>query len=107
MSQLERLERREAAIKEEKKLAKLEDAFGAKKQAGFARIAEEKADAFKAAKSSDEYESLVRQIAPPVTDEEKRSLREARQDFRVNHRKPTKDGAQPAAIGATAALEEI
>ncbi len=107
MSQLERLERQEAAIKEEKKLAVLEDAFVASKEVGFARVAEEKADAFDNAESVDEYESLVRQIAPPVSSEEKLTLREARQDYRLNHRKPAKDGAQPAVIGVTAAPEDI
>ena len=107
MSQLARLERQEAAIKQEKKLAKLEDAFVASKEAGLIRVAEEKAVAFKAAKSADEYESLVGQIAPPVLDKEKLSLRKARQDYRLNHRKPAKDGAQPATIGVTAAPEDI
>ncbi len=107
MSQLERLERQEAAIKQEKILAVLEDEFVASKEVGLARVAEEKAAAFDAAQSSDEYESLVQQIEPANTDEEKRSLREARQDYRLNHRKPAKDGAQPATIGVTAAPEEV
>ena len=107
MSQLERLERQEAAIREEKKLAVLEDAFLASKLAGLARVAEETADAFLAAKSSDEYESLVRQIAPPVTDEEKRILRTARKDFRDNYRKPKTAGAQPAAIAVGVEVEEV
>ena len=76
MSRVERLEAAEAAIKEEKKLARIEDAFVSKKQAG------------------------------TVTRDDKLKLREARQDFRDNHRKP-KTGAQPAAIGATAGPEEI
>ncbi len=105
MSQVARLE---ALVgKEQMELAVLEDAFLASKEIGLARVAEEKADAFKAAKSAAEYEALVAQIAPPVTDEEKRILREVRRDYRDNHRKPTKDGAQPAAINVTAAPEEI
>ncbi len=107
MSQLERLERQEAAIKEEKKLAVLEDAFVASKLVGLARVAEETAAAFLAAKASDEYESLVRQIAPPVTNDEKLTLREARQDYRDNHRKPKTAGAQPAAINVGVEVEEV
>ncbi len=76
MSRVERLEAAEAAIKKEKKLARIEDAFVAKKAAGNA------------------------------TSNDRQKLRRARQDFRDNHRKP-KTGAQPAAIGATAAPAEI
>ena len=77
MSQLERLEAQEAAIKEEKKLAVIEDAFVAKKQAG------------------------------TVTMDDKLKLREARQDFRDNHRTPKTAGAQPAAIGVGVEVEEV
>ncbi len=66
----------EAAIKEEKTLAKLEDAFVAKKQAG------------------------------TLTRDDKLKLREARQDFRDNVRRP-KTGAQPATIGVSAEVEDI
>ncbi len=107
MSQLERLERQEAAIREEKKLAVIEDAFVASKEVGLARVTEEKADAFKTAKSADEYETLVTQIAAPVSSEEKLVLREARQDYRDNYRKPKVNGAQPASIGATTGPEEV
>ncbi len=75
LTQLVKIERRQAAFKEEKKLARIEDAFVAKKAAGNA------------------------------TRNDRQKLRRARQDFRDNHRKP-KTGAQPAAIGATAAPEE-
>ncbi len=107
MSRLKRLEAKEASIREEKKLARLEDAFVAKKEAGFARIAEEKADAFSAATSVDEFESLVAQIEPANTDEEKRALRTARQSWRLNHRVSKENAAQPEAIGATTEIEEV
>ena len=58
MSRVERLEAQEAAIKEEKKLAHIEDAFVSKKQAG------------------------------TVTMDDKLKLREARQSVRDNHRVP-------------------
>ena len=77
MSQLERLERQEAAIREEKKLAVIEDAFVAKKSAG------------------------------TLTNEDRLELRAARQDYRDNHRKPVKDGAQPAAISVGVEVEEV
>jgi hypothetical protein len=35
-----------------------------------------------------------------VTLEDKLALRELRQDYRENHRSPTRDGAQPAAVKA-------
>ncbi len=107
MSRLKRLEAQEASIREEKKLARLEDAFVAKKNEGNARRADEKADAFKAAKSAEEYESLVAQIAPANTDEEKRALRIAREDWRLNHRVPAENGAQPETIGASTTVEEV
>ncbi len=77
MSQLERLERQEAAIREEKKLAKLEDGFVAKKLAG------------------------------TLTMDDKLALREARQDYRDNHRKPKTAGAQPATIAVGVEVEEV
>ncbi len=107
MSRLKRLERQEASIREEKKLARLEDTFVAKKEAGLARRADEKADAFKAAKSAEEYEALVAQIEPANTAEEKRVLRTARQEWRLNHRVSKSNAAQPATIGVTAAPEEV
>ncbi len=107
MSRLGRLEAKEASIREEKKLARLEDAFVVKKMEGLARRADEKADAFKAAKSADEYESLVAQIEPANTDEEKRALRTARQSWRLNHRVPKENGPQPEAIGASTEIEEV
>ncbi len=105
MSRLESIERQEAALKADKKLARIEAAFVVKKEAGNARVAEEKAVAFKAAKSADEYESLVAQIAPAVSTKEKLKLREYRQDFRDNVRMP-KTGAQPAAINVGVEVEE-
>ncbi len=58
MSQVERIERQESALKEEKKLAKLEDAFVVKKEAG------------------------------TPTRADKLKLRKARQDYRDNYRQP-------------------
>ncbi len=58
MSQVERIERQEAALKEEKKLAKLEDAFVSKKEAG------------------------------TLTRADKLKLRESRRDYRDNYRQP-------------------
>ncbi len=76
MSQLERLERQEATIRQQKILAVLEDEFVAKKSAG------------------------------TLTRDDKLVLRAARQDYRDNHRKPAENGAQPATIGVTAEVEE-
>ncbi len=70
MSRLARLEAMEASIKVEKKLAKLEDEFVAKKMAG------------------------------TLTREDRLELREARQYWRENHRKPKENGASPDVIGA-------
>ncbi len=58
MSQVERIERQEAILKEEKKLAKLEDAFVVKKEAG------------------------------TLTRADKLKLRKNRQDYRDNYRQP-------------------
>ena len=75
MSRLARLEAKEASIKVEKKLAKLEDEFVAKKLAG------------------------------TLTRDDRLELREARQFYRENHRKPKVNGAQPDAIGTKAGVE--
>ncbi len=107
MSRLARLEAMEASIKVEKKLAKIEDEFVAKKMVGLVRIAEEKAEAFKAARSADEYESLVAQIVPANSSEDKRILREARQFWRENHRKPKENGASVGAIGTKVGVEAV
>ena len=75
MSRLARLEAKEASIKVEKKLAKIEDEFVAKKLAG------------------------------TVTRDDRLELREARQFYRENHRKPKVNGASPEAIGAKTGVE--
>jgi len=75
MSRLARLEAQEASIKVEKKLAKLEDEFVAKKLAG------------------------------TLTRDDRLELREARQFYRENHRKPKVNGASPDAIGAKTGVE--
>ncbi len=77
MSRLTRLERQEASIKEEKKLAILEDDFVAKKLAGTATM------------------------------EDRLKLREARQYWRENHRVSKPNAAQPETIGASAGIEDI
>ncbi len=76
MSRLARLEAMEASIKVEKKLAKIEDEFVAKKLAG------------------------------TLTREDRMNLREARQFYRENHRKPKENGASPEVIGAKTGVEK-
>ncbi len=75
MSRLARLEAMEASIKVEKKLAKIEDEFVAKKTAG------------------------------TLTREDKNELREARQFYRENHRKSKENGASPEVIGSKTGVE--
>ncbi len=77
MSRVEKIERRESALKEEKKLARIEDAFVAKKLAGTATM------------------------------EDRLKLREARQDWRLNHRVSKSNAAQPETIGVSAEIEEV
>ncbi len=77
MSRLKRLEAQEASIREEKKLARIEDDFVAKKLAGTA------------------------------TREDRLKLREARQDWRLNHRVSKSNAAQPGAIGVSTKVEEV
>ncbi len=77
MSQVEKIERQEAMLKEEKELAKLEDGFVVKKEAG------------------------------TLTRKDRLNLRKARQGFRDDHRRRKSNAAQPATIGATAGPEEV
>ncbi len=77
MSRLEQIERQEKALKEEKKLAKIEDAFVAKKLAGTATM------------------------------EDRLKLREVRQDWRLNKRVSKSNAAQPGAIGVSTKVEEV
>ncbi len=77
MSRVARLERLEASIRAEKKLARLEDDFVAKKLDGTATM------------------------------EDRLKLREARQDFRLNKRVSKSNAAQPGAIGVSTKVEEV
>jgi len=77
MSRLKRLEAQEASIREEKKLARIEDDFVAKKLAGTATM------------------------------EDRLKLRYARRDWRLNHRVSKENAAQPEAIGATTEVGEV
>lgn len=54
-----------------------------------------------------EAEFVEKKQAGPVSMEEKLALRALRQEFRLNYRKPVKNGAQPAAIQAGAKVEEV
>lgn len=54
-----------------------------------------------------EADFVAKKQAGPVSMEEKLALRALRQDFRLNYRKPAKEGAQPAAIGVVAKVEEV
>ncbi len=93
------IEVQEAALKEAKKLAKLEAKFVAEKQVGLERVAVAKAEAFKAAQSSDEYEALVAKIPPPVAAEAKNKLSKAREAYRLNHRQPATGAAVESISG--------
>ncbi len=86
LTQVDKFGRQIAELEAKRDLAVLEDALIASKAEGRARQAEEKAAAFKKASSPEEYEELIANLAPIASAEDKIALREARQNFRENHR---------------------
>ncbi len=86
MSSVNKIDAEIAELEAKRDLAVLEDALVVTKAAGRKRQAEEKAAAFKKASSPEEYETLVANLAPIASIEDKIALREARQNFRENHR---------------------
>ena len=76
-------------------LVEAEEEFRALKEAGQAKRNKEIEKAFKAAKNATEYRKAVAQIAPAVPMKDKLALRALRADYRLNHRKPKRNGAQP------------
>ena len=69
-------------------------------EAAEARLKEEK----KLAKAEAEFRD--KKAAGKLTNADREKLREARRAFRENHRAPA-PGASPAAIGASAKVEEV
>ena len=107
LTQVDKISRQIAELDVKRGLAALEDALIASKAEGRARQAEEKAAAFKKASSPEEYEKLIANLAPIASTEDKIALREARQNFRENHRTSDGPGASPDAIGAKASQGEV
>lgn len=52
-----------------------------------------------------EEEFKEKKASGDLSNEDKLALREARREYRRSHRRPTKDGAQPAGIGGSVVVE--
>ena len=102
MSRLDQIDAGITALKEERKLAEIEDDFVQQKATEFKKVAAAKAECFKTASSLDEYEALVAEIPSPDLKEIKQELNVARYYYRTVHRQPVIEGAAPAAMGASA-----
>jgi len=50
---------------------------------------------------------IEKKEAGEATTEDKLALRQLRQDFRLNHRRPAAEGAQPGSIGVGAEVKEV
>ena len=86
LTQVDKIGRQITELEAKRDLAVLEDGLIALKAEGRARQAEEKIAAFEQASSPEEYEKLIANLAPIASAEDKIALREARQNFRENHR---------------------
>ncbi len=93
---------RAGAMQEALDLERAEDAFAVLQEAGQARRDAEMAKAFKASKNPAQYRKAVEAIAPAVSNEDKLRLRAMRAEYRLKHRKPVKNGAQPGPIVTSA-----
>ena len=99
LTQVQKISRGMAEMEAQMDLAVLEDKIVVTKAAGRKRLAKEKAVAFKKASSPEEYETLVANLAPIASVEEKTALRKARKDFRKNHRTLTSGDVEVDIIG--------
>ncbi len=107
MSIVETVDAQIAELEAKRGLAMLEDALIASKAEGRKRQAKEKAAAFKKASSPEEYETLVANLAPIASAEDKIALREARQNFRENHRTVADGQVEVETLNAPATQGEI
>ncbi len=107
LTQVNKFGRQIAELEAKRDLAVLEDALVVTKAAGRKRQAEEKAAAFEKASSPEEYEGLVANLAPIVSAEDKNVLREARQNFRKNHRTVEDGQVEVETLNAPATQGEV
>ena len=107
LTSTEKISREIAELEAKRGLAVLEDALVKTKAEGRTRQAEEKVAAFAKASSPEEYEELIANLAPIASAEDKIALREARQNFRENHRTVADGQVEVETLNASAAQGEV